>query len=233
MSYGIARYSLPKLDPICTLPTSHCTKILKDLIRKNPLGPIGDLSDYKDTSAYQPEHLKGYAPIALFRLGIRDKDTLRHEIIAIKYPGSSSEDLKNSRRSGIITRYVNRSWPILRSAILSVKSSGGLGIYEVYDYRFGVHSLGTLGFVYADDMSTALIIGEAIFGFIAPDTTLRVRFVEWEDKDCVDILNLGLMSTLSENITRLTEKKEELEKIASLNKSHIESLANIVRKLNN
>jgi len=233
MTYGVSRYTLPKLDPICTLPITHRDRIVKDLVRKNPFGPVGELSIYRDDSKYRSDHLRGYKPSSLFRLGIRDKDFLRQIIASIVYPGLTEKDLKVNRKSGPITRYVNRAWPILRSAILSIKSGGGPGVYEVYDYRFGFHTYGTMGYVSADDPTTALIIAKTVFGFIVPDDTVRVRFIEWESRDCVDILNLSVIAALSENIQKLENKKKEIDNTVEKNKSHMDTLSNIMRQDNN
>lgn len=233
MSYGVSRYSLPKLDPVCTLPATHKISILRDLIRKNPAGPIGVLEIYRDSSIYKPEHLKGYDPTSLFRLGVRDKDALRQEVSRMIYPGWTEEDLKLNKKSGIVTRYVNRAWPTLRSAILSVKSIGGPGVYELYDYGSSIHTYGVVGYVYACDMNTAIIIGKTTFGFVKSSTSFRARFLEWENSEFADILNLGLMASLSENITQMSKRKEEIEKSVNHNSLHIEALTNIVHKANN
>lgn len=230
MSYGISRYSLPNFDPISTIPADHCVRIIKDLMKKRPLGPVGVLASYKDDALYQPEHLSGYSPLIIFRLGIRDKDTLKIAICNIVYPGCSEEEIKVTRRSGTITRYLNRVWPIIRSAVLGVKSGGASGLYEVYDCRFSALSYGIIGYVYADDMSTARIIGKTLFGYMMTDGDLRVRFIEWENRECLDILNIGLMASLSERTNKLVEKKENLEKVIEHNKSHIKALSNILCK---
>ena len=166
----------------------------------------------------------------MFRLGIRDKDALREAISEIVYPGFTEDEIKTTRRAGTITKYLNRVWPILRSAVLGVKSGGAPGVYEVYDCRFGGFNYGTIGYVYADDMSTAEIMGRTLFSYMTPDGDLRVRFVEWENKEWVDILNLALMSALSEQTSKLFEKKKSLEKIIEHNRSHISSLSNILCK---
>ena len=114
-----------------------------------------------------------------------------------------------------------------------MKSGGGPGVYEVYDYRFGLYTFGTMGYVAADDMATALIIAKTIFGFIVPDDTVRVRFIEWESRDCVDILNLGVIATLPESISSLEGKKKEIDNTVENNKSHMDALTNIMRQDSN
>ena len=230
MAYGVTRYTTPKIDPICTLPIDHRDQIVKDLSRKTPRGPVGDLSLYKDDSKYRTEFFKGYSPDVLFRLGVRDKDSLRVLMCNILYPGYTEEKLKTGRKTGPITRCVNRVWPILRSAVLSVKAGGGPGVYEIYDYRFGLYSFGTMGYVYADDMSTASIIGKTVFGFMVPDDSVRVRFIEWENRECADILNLDVIATLSENLSKLTDRKKDLDSALEKNSAHIDALANIMNK---
>lgn len=230
MSYGVSRYTTLKIDPICTLPIDHRDQIVKDLARKKPQGPVGDLSIYRDDSRYRSEHLSGYAPDALFRLGVRDRDTLRELVSRMLYPGLTEENLKEGRKVGFVTRCVNRAWPPLRSAILSVKSGGGPGVYEVYDYRFGMCSYGTMGYVYADDMTTATIIAKTVFGFMVPDDSVRVRFIEWENKECADILNLRVMSLLSENVSNLSDRRKEIDDAVKQKRSHIDALYNIMNK---
>ena len=233
MAYGVSRYTTPNLDPICTLPIAHRDQIIRDLARKTPVGPTGELSVYRDDSRYRAEHLKGYSPASLFRMGIRDKDFLRDRIVEVLYPGYTEEDLKTKRKTGAITRYVNRVWPVLRSAVLSVKSGGGPGVYEIYDYRFGLFSFGTMGYVYAEDMETASIIAKTVFGFVVEEDTLRVRFVEWENRECADILNLSLIATLSENVKTLLNRRKEIDDSVDKNSSHMIALSNIMSQDSN
>jgi len=82
-------------------------------------------------------------------------------------------------------------------------------------------------------MPTAQIIGKTIFGYMTPDGNLRVRFVEWESREFIDILNLGLMASLSETTDKLKEKKDSLGKTIAHNTLHIKALSNILCKTQN
>lgn len=230
MSIYISKYNYLDLPPVCSVPTSHRDLILLDIIASKPSGPIGETEIYRDTSKYKAAYMHDYDPVVFFRLGVRDKDALKDQIRRLKFGGDSDEELKEKNRSGALTRFTNRGWAILRASLLSVKSVGSQGVYEAFDYTFGSVSGGVLAYVYAENMDTAAIISKSLFGFIAPNENIKVRYIEWETKEYADMLNVRLVSALSESYQKLVKRREDIgQKIEEVN-AQIESITNIVQE---
>ena len=212
----------------CGIPLSHRDKIVKDLTRKVPVGPTGEANAYKATLSYKSGFYCDYSPIILFQLGIRERPELREIINSLFYPDLTGEEIRAQRKAGTVTMYLNRVWPVIKSAIIDARMIGGPGIYEVYDYRFYIIMGGVMGYVYADDMSTAKILGQTIFGFVAPSGKLRVRYVEYGDRSSVDMLNVSLLAKLSENRKNAKDRVEALEDKLLYIAAHIDVISDYV-----
>jgi hypothetical protein len=213
---------------ICGIPISHRDKIIKDLARKNPLGPLADLSIYESKPCYRSAFYHNYSAAILFQMGIRDIERLREVTSSIFYPNLSLDEIRQQKKTGTITKYINRIWPLIRSAIIDTRISGSLGIYEVYDYKSRTILGGIVGYVYANDLKMAKVLGQMILGFITNNEKLSIRYVEYGTKETVEILNISLMSKLAENrkifVNRKNILKEKIENIAT----HIDLLTSIV-----
>ena len=228
MSYFISRTDFLTLPAVCSIPVYHRDLIILDIVKIKPTGPVGGLCQYADVSSYRPTHLHEYDPVALFRMGIRDKDTLKEEVRRLKFENKSDDALRACNRLGIMTKCINRAWPMIRSAVLGVKSVGSAGVYEVYNYDLGLISTGVLGYVYAQSPETASIIGRAMCGFMTEKSAVRVRYIEWEDQDYADMLNTRFIAALSDSRNKLAEKQEKMQKQLETLEVHLGTLTNII-----
>ena len=230
MSIYISKYNFLDLPPVCSVPALHRDLILLDIIAAKPVGPMDETEVYRDTSNYKAAYMHDYDPVVFFRLGVRDKDSLKEQIRRLKFNNESDETLKAKNRTGALTRFTNRGWAILRASLLSVKSVGSQGVYEAFDYTFGSVSGGVLAYVYADSMDTAAIIAKSLFGFMASSENIKVRYIEWESKEYAAMLNVRLVSALSESYQKLVERRKEIgQKIEEVS-SQIESITNIMQE---
>jgi hypothetical protein len=206
----------PTPPVLCSIPIDHRDKILRDLLKKKPEGPIGDLSLYQSVG-YQRERLYyGYRYDIFFRMGVRSEEDLWEVIREIMYPDRVTEDLTRNQR-GAVTRSRNKLWPTLKSAIVDTRIVGAQGIYEVYDYSYCYSlSRGILGYVYANDVKTARLLAKTLFGFMTSEKTVRAKYAEWGDKSLVNMLNVAIISRIAQESDQMQEKIVALkEKIQS------------------
>ena len=219
----------PEPPVLCTIPLEHRNKILQDLLKNKPAGPIDDMEIYQSEKGSHRERLyHGYHYDVFFRMGIRSEDELWHAICDVMYPSFQPESLTRNQR-GAVTRSRNKIWPSVKNSIVDTRIIGSRGVYQVYDYNyFFTLSGGILGYVYADDSKTAKLLAQTLFGFMTDTKTVRVKYTEWGDKSLVNMLNVGVIGRIAEECDQMKKRKTLLEDKMKAATCQIDLLSSIV-----
>ena len=128
--------------------------IVNDLMRKRPQGPAGvsityTMRDgeysyrsckYKQV-AVPSDPSYGYDEEPLFKLGFKDKGSVREYIRQRDFEGQTDWNL--GRKKATLNRRTNKVWERIESAVYQVGRKGGEGIYSVSEH-YGHRSMANL-----------------------------------------------------------------------------------------